>query len=745
MRVRGIVQGVGFRPFVYNLARQCGLVGWVLNDAQGVWIEAEGEAAAVEDFLVRLRRQAPAAAAIDEIAAAELPLSGDASFTIRPSGGSSARTALVSPDIATCADCQREICDPRNRRYGYAFTNCTNCGPRYTITIDVPYDRARTTMEPFAMCPGCLAEYEDPADRRFHAQPNACPVCGPAYRLLDSAGREAAQGNSLAEARRRVLGGSILAVKGIGGYHLVCDARNEAATALLRLRKHREDKPLAVMCGSLDGVRKLCRVSRREEALLGGAVRPIVLLAKGTGCDLAPSVAPGSPYLGVMLPYAPVHWALLGPDDVWVMTSGNASEAPILFDDAEALARLSGIADGFLVHNRRIHCRVDDSVARVYGGAPYLLRRGRGLAPAPVFLKKEGPSVLAAGGERKNTFCLTKGKAAFVGAHIGDLENAATMASYQAAIAHDTRLFAVEPEVAAFDLHPEYLSTKYVKALPLPRIGVQHHHAHIASVLAEHGLDEPVIGVAFDGMGYGDDGTLWGGEFLLADLRGYTRLGHCRYLPLPGGAKAIEEPWRQAAWLLRRWYGDDFVNRGFALTPRLPRGWALAMQAAAKGINAPLSSSAGRLFDTAAAILGIRTHNRYEGQAAVELELAAAGEAGVALPYEILEADSLALDLCPALAALAEGQSRGDSVGTLAASFHVTAALATADMIRRIGKRTGIRKAALSGGVFQNVTLLWRLVSLLEQDFSVYLNRRVPPNDGGLSLGQAAVARERSG
>lgn len=743
--ITGIVQGVGFRPFVYNLARRYGLGGWVLNDAGGVRIEAEGPPQSLAAFADSLQREAPPLAVIDSFAVEPGEPKGERSFVIRESREADARAALVSPDIATCPDCRRELAAAADRRYCYPFTNCTNCGPRYTIIRDVPYDRERTTMAGFSMCPACRAEYRNPADRRFHAQPNACPVCGPAYTLLDRQWRPCGP-DPLRQAAALVGSGAIVAVKGLGGYHLACDARNREAVAALRSRKHREDKPFAVMCGSMEAVRRLCAVSPEEERLLSGTVRPIVLLAKAAGYDLAKAVAPGNPFLGVLLPYAPVHWLLLAPDEVWVMTSGNVSDEPIVFEAAAARERLAGIADYFLEHNRPIYRPADDSVARIYRAAPYILRRSRGYAPAPLRLPRRGKQVLACGGELKNTFCLTRGDLAFVSAHIGDLENLVTYNAYAAAIEHYKRLFAIEPEAVACDLHPEYLAAKYAKDSGLPLIGVQHHHAHIAGVLAEHGIGGKVLGVAFDGTGYGPDGHLWGGEFLLADRRDYQRLAHIAYTALPGGAKAIREPWRLGAWVLYQLYGPGFADRKkIPLAACLPDGWQLLVQAAARGINAPLAAGAGRLFDIAAAILGVRSHINYEGQAAVELELAAGGASGSVLPYEITAGDPLQLDFRPTFAALAEGAEKGRPVGELAASFHTTLAAATADMVRRLAKMTGVRKVALSGGVFQNITLLEQVVGLLEPEHTVLLHRQVPPNDGGLAFGQAAVAVERSG
>jgi len=738
IRVKGIVQGVGFRPFVYRLARQFGLTGWVLNDEQGVLIEVQGSERILENFQANLPIKAPSMAKIEEIVTDFIALQEDETFIIKESISSAGRETFISPDIATCSDCRHDLSDPKNRRFGYAFTNCTNCGPRYSIIKDVPYDRPQTTMKPFVMCNPCQAEYDNPEDRRFHAQPNACPNCGPLYELLDQNGNEMTVTDPVQRAHSFIKQGSILAVKGIGGYHLACDAKNSSAVRSLRSRKIREDKPFAVMCGSIEAVRRICFLSTEEEILLTGPIGPIVLLRKRAVEILAADIAGGNPYLGVMLPYAPLHFLLLKPADIFVMTSGNQSGEPIVYKDNEVYPKLKGIADYFLVHNREIHCRVDDSVVRVFHGQPYLLRRSRGLAPAPIHLHKAGLSVLACGGETKNTFCLTKGREAFVSEHIGDLENQQTLLSYQKSIEHYQCLFDIDPEVAVYDLHPEYLSTKYAKQLSIPAMGVQHHYAHIASVLAEHNFNDSVIGVAFDGTGYGDDGTLWGGEFLLADLHSYERLAHCAYLPLPGGEKAVRQPWRQAVWILQDIYGVDFLSHKANRIKNMPNGWELMLQATAQGINAPLSSSAGRLFDTAAALLGLRLYNNYEGQAAVELELAAHGAVGKVLPYDITSTNEI--DFRATFAALTNSQA---AIGDLAAAFHTTIADAIVVMIRRLHKITGVSTVALSGGVFQNMTLLQQVIRLLEMDFTVLLNRQVPPNDGGLSLGQAAVARER--
>jgi len=740
LHIKGIVQGVGFRPFVYHIARQLELVGFVLNHSQGVQVEVEGSDERLEDFLDQLQHNPPPLAVIDEVLVVSCPLQGEQEFSIKYSTEQAVKRAWVSPDVGMCLACEQEVKNPADRRYGYAFTNCTHCGPRYSIIKDVPYDRVATTMADFPMCKACQAEYDDPEDRRFHAQPNACAFCGPHYHLRSVAG-ELTYDDVFNKARHLVARGKILAVKGIGGYHLVCDAYNEQAVTELRSRKIREDKPFAVMCGSLQAVYRLCDVSEREEQLLTSTARPIVLLKKKTTCPLAASIAPSNPYLGVMLPYAPVHVLLLQPDDVWVMTSANVSDEPIVYEDQEAVDRLSGIADSFLIHNRMIYRPSDDSVVRVLMDKQSVLRRSRGFAPTPLKLSRDNPSILAVGAEVKNAFCLTQGHFAFMSSHIGDLENLVTYESYLASIVHYQKLFDIQPELVAYDLHPEYLATKYALSLPTRKIGVQHHHAHIASVLAEHSLSEPVIGVAFDGTGYGSDGALWGGEFLIVDGCAYTRAGHCQYIALPGGALAIKEPWRLAAWVLYNIYGNEFANLNIDLTRQLPRGWQLMMDATGKGLNAPLSSSAGRLFDIAAGILGIGSVIHYEGQAAVELELSAQDLRGQVLPYAISNEHPRILDFMPTFAAMAEAFVQGENKNFLAASFHATVAHAVVDMVRCISHDTGVTTVALSGGVWQNRLLFTQVVGMLQQEgYRVYSNQQVPLNDGGIALGQAFVA-----
>ncbi len=732
------MQGVGFRPFVYALATGLGLTGLVGNDLDGVFAEVEGPAAAVSEFLRRLERDAPPLARIEGVTTTAITprRSPEAGFVIAASDAQTGlRRTLVSADTATCADCLRELADPADRRHKYPFINCTNCGPRFTIVRDVPYDRPLTTMAPFTMCERCAAEYHDPADRRFHAQPTCCPACGPSL-ALDGDRKGPIQ--AAAELLRR---GRILAVKGLGGYHLAADAACEPAVAALRQRKHREDKPFAVMAADLAAAADLAEVSDAAAALLTSPARPIVLLPRQPGTAVAQATAPGNRQLGVMLPYTPLHHLLLeAVARPIVLTSGNVSDEPIAYRDDEARDTLTGIADAFLTHDRAIHVRTDDSVARAFRGRPMLLRRSRGYVPEPLTLTTGFPRpVLACGAELKNTFCLARGRHAFVSHHIGDLENAETLRSFTEGIEHFRRLFDIEPEVVAHDLHPEYLSTKYAMELDLPWQGVQHHHAHVASCLADNGEEGPVIGVAFDGTGYGIDGTIWGGEFLAAGLATFERGGHLAPVPMPGGAAAIRQPWRMAAAYVE----DPEVAR------RHPDQWPAVVAMAARGINSPLTSSAGRLFDAAAAILGVRDTINYEGQAAVELEqLAETLTPAEAEAYPArLETGEGPFIICGSdlLHAVIEDRTGGVPAPVIAARFHhgVAALIEAGCVLMR--ERYGLGTVALSGGVFQNLLLLNAAVGRLEaRGFRVLLHSRVPCNDGGISLGQAVVAASRS-
>ncbi len=754
IRVEGIVQGVGFRPFVYTLATGLDLSGFVGNDADGVFIEVEGRPDAVRNFLLALERDAPPLARIERVTTTPTNLrnprtpNGSQSFVIAASGPAGPRRTLVSADTATCADCLRELADPADRRFGYPFINCTNCGPRFTIVRDVPYDRPLTTMAGFAMCERCAAEYRDPADRRFHAQPTCCPACGPRLRLLDPAGN-VRPGEPLATAAELLSQGQLVAVKGLGGYHLAADAADEKAVAELRARKHREDKPFAVLAADLTAVRRLCEVDEVAAGLLTSPGRPIVLLTRRPGADIAAATAPGNRSLGVMLPYTPLHHLLLqATGRPVVLTSGNCSDEPIVYRDDEALARLGGIVDAFLTHDRAIHIRTDDSVARVFRGRPMLIRRSRGYVPEPVSVAGGfSRAVLACGAELKNTFCLAKDCYAFVSHHIGDLENAETLRSFTEGIEHFRRLFDIDPQVVAHDLHPEYLSTKYALDLPdVDLLGVQHHHAHIASCLADNGGADneaggPVIGVAFDGTGYGPDGTIWGGEFLVADLATFERGGHLAPVPMPGGAAAIRQPWRMAAAYLDAVCAP--ADRLDVMRRNADR-WDAVSAMATKGINSPLTSSAGRLFDAVAAVLGVRDTINYEGQAAVELEqLADTTDTTESAAYHagLEPGHPFCIKGTDLLEAVVEDLAAGTPRPVIAARFHhgVAALIEAGCLLLR--ERHGLTTVALSGGVFQNRLLLRAAVTRLEaRGFRVLVHSRVPCNDGGISLGQAVIA-----
>jgi hydrogenase maturation protein HypF len=747
IRVEGIVQGVGFRPYVYTLATGLGLAGFVGNDVDGVFVEVEGPKDAVGEFLRTLEHDPPPLARIERVTARPIAPDGGTSFVIAPSGPGGPRRTLISADTATCADCLRELDDPDDRRYRYPFINCTNCGPRFTIVRDVPYDRPFTTMAPFAMCQACAAEYHDPADRRFHAQPVCCPACGPRPTLRDRAGSPLPAGplpgDPLTRAAGLLADGQILAVKGLGGYHLAADAACQPAAAALRARKHREDKPFAVLAADLTQARDLGEVDEAAAELLMSPARPIVLLPRRPDAPVAAAAAPGNRSLGVMLPYTPLHHLLVRAlGRPMVLTSGNVSDEPIAYRDDDALARLAPIADAFLGHDRAIHIRTDDSVARTFRGRPLLIRRSRGYVPEPVTVAAGFPrQVLACGAELKNTFCLAKDGHAFVSHHIGDLENAETLRSFTEGIEHFRRLFDIDPRVVAHDLHPEYLSTKY--ALDLDGVdlhGVQHHHAHIASCLADNDSDGPVIGVAFDGTGYGTDGTIWGGEFLVAGLAGFERGGHLTPVPMPGGAAAIRQPWRMAAAYLGSGAPDQLdVKR------RNADRWAAVTAMAARGVNAPLTSSAGRLFDAAAALLGVRDTINYEGQAAIELEQLADPAEAAAYPATVVTGEGpFQIRAADLLSALVSDLTAGVRAPVIAARFHhgVAAAIEAGCVLLR--ERHGLGTVALSGGVFQNMLLLHATVARLEaRGFGVLTHSRVPCNDGGISLGQAVIAAAR--
>jgi hydrogenase maturation protein HypF len=748
LTVQGIVQGVGFRPFVYGLAMRLGLRGFVLNDSAGVTIEIEGEEEKLAEFCRLLREKAPPLSRVESVVEERVAAHGDTTFVIAHSQAGAERNTLISPDTCTCSDCQSETFDPQDRRYRYPFTNCTNCGPRFTIVEDVPYDRPFTTMKIFPMCPQCQSEYEDPLNRRFHAQPNACPVCGPHVTLLDANGKIIEEKEALREAAKLLAQGVILAVKGLGGYHLACDALNAEAVTRLRQRKHREAKPFALMVGNIETARKLAKISPAEEELLASLRRPIVLLERLSDCAVPVAVSPGLKTLGLMLPYTPLHFLLLkdfaeqSKLPALVMTSGNMSDEPIAYRDEDASTRLSTIAEGALIHNRPIHMRCDDSIARVAAGGVQLFRRARGYAPEPLKLPFESPAqILAVGGHLKNTFCLTKGRQAFVSHHIGDLENLETLISFREGIEHFKRLFDINPAAVAYDLHPEYLATKYALELDLPKIGVQHHHAHIAGVMAENGLVGTVIGVAADGTGYGLDGRVWGCEIMLARLSDFDRMSYLDYIPLPGGEQAVYQPWRLAAVYLQKAYGSLDNVPDIAFTSSLDRKkWEVLSKMIAQGLNSPPASSLGRLFDAASALLEVRREALYEGQAAIELEALAKTD------YYIYPVETVigALDVAPMIRAMVEDLHKGVRRELIAGRFHRSVAELLAQTCQLVREKAGESRVVLSGGVFQNRLLLETLkIRLEELGFKVYINRQVPPNDGGLSYGQAVVAAAR--
>ena len=771
--VRGIVQGVGFRPFVYGLAVKHNLRGWVYNTSEDVRIEVEGAAEAVRQFERELETKAPPLAYIENVTVQYHRPVGYKDFEIRKSQAQEGKYQLISPDVATCQACLGEVMDTDDRRYRYPFTNCTNCGPRFTIIEDMPYDRAKTTMRYFQMCPQCQAEYDNPLDRRFHAQPNACPKCGPQVQLIDNQGNVLNESDPIAAASQLLREGKILAIKGLGGFLLACDATNDSVVKTLRQRKKRPSKPFAIMVATVDEAKRHCYVLPEEERLLTSPQSPIVLMIWKEDSSVSQEVAPNLWFLGIMLPYTPLHHILLGDTGLpLVMTSGNLSEEPIARDNDEALRRLSGIADYFLVHNRDIYSGYDDSVAIVERGTGQLVRRARSYAPYPIRLPFQARQVLGCGTEEKNTFCLTKDNYAFVSQHIGDMENMETLEHFDNTISLYKRLFRIEPEIVAHDLHPDYLATKYARELGesgMKLIPVQHHHAHIASCLADNGLEAPVIGVAFDGTGMGADGNIWGGEFLVADCRGYQRAGHLEYLPLPGGDAATKRPYRIAIGYILALLGEDVANTVIASRDFMgTKQSRLASIGQVTGveieiikrqierkINSPPCSSMGRLFDAISALLGIRGEIDYEGQAAVEVEMAAyaavirRGVSGEAMcsaqesyPYCIVADKGIRIvRLRDLLAAVIADLHQGVSKEMISLKFHNTVARMTNEMCQLIAGETGITQVGLSGGVFQNRLLLRKTVGLLESSgFQVLTHRQVPCNDGGISLGQAVIA-----
>ena len=743
VHIQGIVQGVGFRPFVYQLAHQHRLNGYVANTPKGVEIEVEGGQEALQHFLQELPKTAPPLATITQIDTEELPAANYYNFEIKSSEEGEERAALISPDTATCSDCLRELFDQQDRRYLYPFINCTNCGPRYTIINDIPYDRSKTSMAGFTMCSDCSREYYDPMDRRFHAQPNACWSCGPQVWLADGEGKDLSIKEPISEAANLLSQGAILAVKGLGGFHLAVDATQKEAVERLRWRKGREEKPLALMSSSLEQIETYAFIGEDERQLLTAAKRPIVIVPKRPGNIIASEVAPRNRYLGVMLPYTPLHHLLLShPFVALVMTSGNISEEPIAIDNLEAVKRLGNIADYFLFHDRDIILRSDDSVLRIARGRPRQIRRSRGYVPVPIFLRKSVPAVLALGGELKSTICLTKENRAFVGQHIGDLENVETLEFLEQTVDHLQRILEVRPSLLVHDLHPDYLTTQVAEAQDgLPTLAVQHHHAHVVSCMAEHGLKGKVLGLALDGTGYGKDGTVWGGEILVADEKLYERVAHFEYVPMPGGAKAIKEPWRMAVAYLWATFGKEIFQEELPLSQKWDRGQIeVLVQMMQRGLNSPLTSSCGRLFDGVAALAGLRDHIAYEGQAAIELEqwMEATTDR---YQYEFREeGEKLLLSPTAIFRQVYEDAVSGVKPPLISGKFHQTLVEMFAEVSLSLCKLHGLNRVVCSGGVFQNVFLLENLEERLAgSGLEVYTPELVPANDACISLGQAVI------
>jgi hydrogenase maturation protein HypF len=742
--INGIVQGVGFRPFVYQLAKAHHLKGNVANTASGVLLHIEGLCEDIESFCRQLKEKAPPLSHITQISIQSAPAGHYRDFSIVQSKTGIHRFTLISPDMSICDDCRRELFDPKDRRYGYPFINCTNCGPRYTIIEDIPYDRPKTSMKHFTMCPQCQHEYDDPENRRFHAQPNACPVCGPRISLHDNKGGEIFTATPVEQAVTLLKQGFVLAIKGLGGFHLAVDAENAAAVQTLRKRKLREEKPLAVMSFDLSAIRQYAHISREESTLLASPQRPIVLLRKRQNNPLAAEISPGNRTIGAMLPYTPLHYLLLRQNiRALVMTSGNLSEEPIAIDNADAFDRLKKIADFFLIHDRDIYLRSDDSVVKRIGSAMRFFRRSRGYVPIPVFLKETVRPVLACGAELKNTICLTKENYAFLSQHVGDLENLATYTFFKKTIAHLKRILSIKPEIVAFDMHPDYLSTQYAKEQEeTAKVAVQHHHAHIVSCMAENKVSEQVVGLSFDGTGYGTDGKIWGGEILLARYERFDRLAHLSYTAMPGGAAAIKEPWRMAVSYLHRTYGKDLFNLNLPLLQRIEENKIrIIVEMIEKKVNSPETSSLGRLFDGIAAIAGIRQKTAYEGQAAMELEMMAGSPAAETYAYDVTSGSVLKIEPQAIVEGVVSDMENNVELSRISAKFHATLIRMFSQLCERLAKETRVKHVALSGGVFQNSILLAGLKKALEKQGVVVLtHEKVPTNDGGIALGQAVIA-----
>lgn len=748
--IRGVVQGVGFRPFVFDLATALNLCGWVLNTSDGVTAEVQGAASAAEEFLLRLVKDAPPLAFIVQLDHGGVDLvQEETGFEIRASQRFEKRSALLPPDVCICDDCLRELLDPADRRHRYPFINCTNCGPRYTIIDDIPYDRDKTSMAGFAMCEACRREYEDPRDRRFHAQPNACFDCGPRVWLTDAQGHAMESGDPIRDAGVLLKEGKVVAIKGLGGFHLAVDATCQDAVRRLRERKHREAKPLAVMCRSLEEACRHVFIDPWARDVLTSRHRPIVLLPRRAESKLAQQVAPDNPNVGIMLPYTPLHVLLLehAPPTL-VMTSGNVSEEPIAIGNEEALRRLGKMADAFLLHDRDVLVRNDDSVVRVSGERITFLRRSRGYVPLPIVLRDEGPSVLGVGAELKNTVCLVEGRMAFLSQHVGDQSNAYAMDAFVDTVDRLKRIVDAHPVCLGVDMHPDYATTRWAEAQDLPRVAVQHHHAHIAACLAEHQEPGPVLGLALDGTGYGTDGAVWGGELMVADCRNFQRVGHLSYVGMPGGDQAAKQPWRMAVSYLMDAYGEAWSEACpeslLAIPPDRRQAIAQLLRA---GMHAPRTSSTGRLFDGVAAMCGLVMDARFEAEAAMALEMAAReGHSDRRVwPVDLVHEDGV-LRICPSqlVRPVVEDLAQGIAVSTVAMRFHRTLAHAWVSACVHVRERTGTSTVAASGGSLQNAILSELLIlGLRERGFRVLVPERVPPNDAGIALGQAAVARCR--
>lgn len=756
--ISGIVQGVGFRPFVYRLAMKKELQGFVINSSQGVEIEVEGNISLLDDFISKVTTHPPPQSIITGYKVADIECKNECEFKILPSLKSNNRTVLISPDISICKDCLKELFDSDDRRFGYPFINCTNCGPRYSIIQDVPYDRLKTTMSKFKMCRNCQQEYDDPMNRRFHAQPNCCSACGPRVWLCDSSGCEVETADPIKSAVKLLREGNILGIKGLGGFHLACDAESEKAVLLLRKRKRRSEKPLAVMMKNINVVEKIAVFGDQEKVILQSPERPIVLLMKKKEYYLAESIAPYNKYIGVMLPYTPLHYLLLKDElKAVIMTSGNVSDEPIVIENAEALQKLGSITDYFLFHNRDINIRIDDSVTRFIKKIPRPIRRSRGYVPFPIFNRKVMPSVLGVGGELKNTICLTKGDMAFLSQHIGDLKNRRTFDFFQESIEYLQQILQIKPSVIAHDMHPDYFSTKWAKEKSsIPLVGVQHHHAHIVSCLADNGRDQEVIGLAMDGTGYGDDGSIWGGEILIADTSGYKRVGHLKYRPMPGGDAAIKEPWRMAIGYMYCMFGEngnDLIRKieNIPLVKKIGfKKIEIIIKMIEKQVNTPMTSSLGRLFDGVAALTGIRTEVSYEGQAAIEMEMII--KKGSVLinrnniyHFHVNKSNEMIyIDPDEVFHEIIFDIEVGLSVNEISLKFHCGIIFCFTEICKILREQRGLNSVALSGGCFLNRFLLENLHALLTKEgFEVLTHSQVPTNDGGISLGQAVVAAQK--